>query len=263
MVNGYDKTRLYTPIRSKTTALPWCARHHSAQRGRSSPLRRGDESTGKRSHINRSSSPERVRLLQPLLSRLQNLRWPATFSRSQTPESRPGKKHFYAMHECGSLPSVTDGISHPQLPRWLAHSGPVRGSFNIAQDPPTQPLMLPGVHGQLFQEHTVTQSTSIIPGHSYGFSSDDRNCLSGVSHDDSAPHGFLQGRDRLSAQSFPENGGPYGSSFAITSVGSALHATHPVLSEAEGSTLGVMDSAQKEGCHYRRFQQVLESAVRR
>ncbi len=226
MVNGYDKTRLYTPIRSKTTALPWCARHHSAQRGRSSPLRRGDESTGKRSHINRSSSPERVRLLQPLLSRLQNLRWPATFSRSQTPESRPGKKHF-------------------------------------SQDPPTQPLMLPWAHGQLFQEHTVTQSTSIIPGHSYGFSSDDRNCLSGVSHDDSAPHGFLQGRDRLSAQSFPENGGPYGSSFAITSVGSALHATHPVLSEAEFSTLGVMDGAQKEGCHYRRFQQVLESAVRR
>ncbi len=28
---GYDKTRLYTPIRSKTTTLPWCARHHSGQ----------------------------------------------------------------------------------------------------------------------------------------------------------------------------------------------------------------------------------------
>ncbi len=27
--NGYGKTRLYSPIRSKTTAFPWCARHHS------------------------------------------------------------------------------------------------------------------------------------------------------------------------------------------------------------------------------------------
>ncbi len=28
--NDYGKTRLFTPIRSKTTALPQCARHHSA-----------------------------------------------------------------------------------------------------------------------------------------------------------------------------------------------------------------------------------------
>ncbi len=71
--NDYGKTRLYSPIRSKTTALPRCARHHaaSAQWGRSSPQCRGDESSGKRSHRNRSSSPERVRLLQPLLPRPQ------------------------------------------------------------------------------------------------------------------------------------------------------------------------------------------------
>ncbi len=59
--------------------------------------------------------------------------------------------------------------------------------------------------------------------------------LSGVSHDKSAPRGFLQGRYRPSAQSFPENAGPYGSGFAGTSVGSASHATHPVPAEAEGS----------------------------
>ncbi len=56
--NDYGKKRLYTPIRSKTTALPWCARHHSAKRERSSPPRRGDESAGKRSNRNCSSSPE-------------------------------------------------------------------------------------------------------------------------------------------------------------------------------------------------------------
>ncbi len=47
MGNAYGRTRLYTPIRSKITALLRCARHHSAQRERPSPPRRGDESAGK------------------------------------------------------------------------------------------------------------------------------------------------------------------------------------------------------------------------
>ncbi len=92
--------------------------------------------------------------------------------------------NFYAMHGCSSLPSATDGNPHPQLPRRLAHSGPVRGSFNIAQDPAPPPLNLPGAQGQLFQEHTVTQPMSIIPGDSYRLSADDNNCLSGASYDD-------------------------------------------------------------------------------
>ncbi len=37
--NDYGKMRLYTPIRSKTTVLQWCVRHHSAQRERLSPSR--------------------------------------------------------------------------------------------------------------------------------------------------------------------------------------------------------------------------------
>ncbi len=90
--NGYDKMRLYSPIRLKTTALPRCAHHHSEQRGRTSPPRRGDESAGNRSHRNRSSSPERVRLLQLLLPPPPKKRWPATYSRSQTPELCPDEK---------------------------------------------------------------------------------------------------------------------------------------------------------------------------
>ncbi len=97
-----------------------------------------------------------------------------------------------------------------------------------------------------------------------------------------------------STQSFLENAGPYGSSFAGTSVGSAPHATHPVLVEAEGSIRGLASrmpphngdsglcispglleepllakvrhdprhGAQKEGCHNRCFQQGLGSVVR-
>ncbi len=44
---------------------------------------------------------------------------------------------------------------------------------------------------------------------------------------------------RSSAQSFSENAGPYGSGFAGSSVGSASHATHQVLAEAEGSIRGL------------------------
>ncbi len=64
-------------------------------------------------------------------------------------------------------------------------------------------------------------------GQTYWHKAYSNNCLSVASHNDSAPHGFLQARDRLSTQSFPENAGPYGRSFASTSVGSASHATHP------------------------------------
>ncbi len=136
------------------------------------------------------------------------------------------------MHECGSLPSATDGNPRTQLPRRLAHSGPFRGIFDIAQYPLLQPLRLPWAQGQFYQEHTVTQSTSFVPGHSYRLSADDSDCLSRASHDDSAAHGFLRGRYRQSAQSFPQNAGPYGSGFAGTSVGTASHTTHPVATHA-------------------------------
>ncbi len=128
------------------------------------------------------------------------------------------------MHGCGSLPSATDGNPHTQLPQRLAHSGPVAGGFDIAQDPPPQPLRLPGAQGQLCQENTVTQPTILVID-----CADDSNCLSGASHDNSAPRGLLQGRYRPSTQSFPENAGPYGSDFAGTPIGSASHATHLVL----------------------------------
>ncbi len=204
----------------------------------------------------------------------------------------PGSPHFYTMHGSGSLPSATDGNPHTQLPERLAHSGPVAGGFDIAQDPPLQPIRLPGPQGQLCQKHTVTQTASFIPGHSYR--ADDSICLSGVSHDNSAPRHFLQGRYHPSTRSFPENAGPYVSGFAGTTVGSAAHVTHPVLAEAEGSIRGLASwtpprngdlglctspgplegpllakargdlrhSTQKEDCHDRLFQQGLGSAVR-
>ncbi len=109
--NEHGKTRLFTPIRLKTTVLPRCAHHLSAQRRRLCPPRRGDESAGKRSHRNRSSSPERVRLLQPLLPRPQKRRRPATYSRSQTPELRPDEKVVQDDHfETDPLANMPRGL---------------------------------------------------------------------------------------------------------------------------------------------------------
>ncbi len=68
---GDNKTRLFTPIRSKTPAFQRRGLHLGAGRERSCSALRGDDVAGKRSHRNGSSSFERVRLLQPLLPRPQ------------------------------------------------------------------------------------------------------------------------------------------------------------------------------------------------
>ncbi len=97
----------------------------------------------------------------------------------------PGSPHFYTIHGCGSLSSATDGNPHTQLSWRLAHSGPIAGGFDIPQDPPPQPLRLPGAQGQLCQEHTVT--ASFVLGHSYQLRADDRICLSRASPNNSVP----------------------------------------------------------------------------
>ncbi len=90
-----DTSSLSSSLSKRTqtcTPVPWPpegrqdSRSHSARRY-PFPKRQGDESAGKKSHRNRSSSPARVKLLQPLLPHPQKRRWPATYSRSQTPES--------------------------------------------------------------------------------------------------------------------------------------------------------------------------------
>ncbi len=184
----------------------------------------------------------------------------------------PGSLHFYAMHGCGSIPSATDGNSHTQLSRRLAHSFPVRGSFNIAQNPPPRPLMLLGAQGQLCQEHTVTQPASFVSGHSYRLSA--------------LAASIKEGTARL-LKAFQKMLGLM--AVALPVLQSASHATHPLLAEAKGfhtpprnvdsglcvspgplegpplakARRDLRHGAQKEGCHDRRFQQGLGSAVRR
>ncbi len=143
----------------------------------------------------------------------------------------PGSPHFYTMHGCGSRPSATDGNSHTQIPRRLAHSGPVAGSFNITQNPHPQPLRLPGSQSQLCREHTVTQPTSFVPGYSYRLKCQQ---LSQQSEPRQFSAMLLQGRYCPSAQSFPENEEP---ASPVLQLG-LLH-MRPVLAETEGSIRGL------------------------
>ncbi len=245
---GDNKTRLFTPIRSKTPAFQRRGLHLGS-------TLRGDDVAGKRSHRNCPASSERVRLLQPLLPRPQEGWRSPAHPRSQTPESRPhetvvqddhaeadpladshrglvlfsrperrilshpdsppsqtileirlrgcglpvrgptlwavsGPPYFYEVHGRGSFPSETDGNPHSQLPRRLAHSGPVRGGATFTQNPHPQPLRVPGAQGQFRQKRTVSQPTSIVPGYSSGH--------------------------RSPTQSVSENAGPYGRSIACS-----------------------------------------------
>ncbi len=298
---GDNKTRLFTPIRSKTPALQRRGLHLGAGRERLRSALRGDDTAGKRSHRNGFSSFERVRLLQPLLPRPQKGWRPPAHPRSQTPESRPhetavqddhaeadpladlhrglvlfsgperrifshpdsppsqtileirlrgsglpvhgptlwavsGPPYFYEVHGRGSFPSETDGNLHSQLPRRLAHSGPVRGGTTFTQNPHPQPLRAPGAQGQFRQKRTVSQPTNIVPGYSSGLSSHESGDSARTRSGHSETRGHLQERHRSPTQSVSENAGPYGRSIASVTAGPAPHAPPSTLVETTGST---------------------------
>ncbi len=206
-----------------------------------------------------------------------------------------GPPYFYEVHGRGSFPSKTDGNPHSQLPRRLAHSGPVRGGATFAQNPPPQPLRAPGAQGQFRQERTVSQPTSVVPGNSSGLSSHDSCDSARTRSGHSETRGHLQERHRSPTQSVSENSGPHGRSIASVTAGPAPHAAPSTLVETTGSTQrmaswtpahqgesGLCDSPdpleeptmveegrghgvglQQESCHDRRLQHRLGGAVRR
>ncbi len=88
----------------------------------------------KQSHRNRSSSPEQVRLLQPLLPHPQERRRPVTYSRSQTPESRPDEKVVQDDH------FETDPLAN--MPRGLVYvAGSERRILSHPKSPPSQTIL--------------------------------------------------------------------------------------------------------------------------
>ncbi len=147
-----------------------------------------------------------------------------------------GPPYFYEVHGRGSFPSETDGNPHSQLPRRLAHSGPVRGGTTFTQNPHPQPLRAPGAQGQFRQKRTVSQPTNIVPGYSSGLSSHESGDSVRTRSGHSETRGHLQERHRSPTQSVSENAGPYGRSIASVTAGPAPHAPPSTLVETTGST---------------------------
>ncbi len=251
---GDNKTRLFTPIRSKTPAFQRRGLHLGAGRERSRSALRGDDVAGKRSHRNGSSSFERVRLLQPLLPRPQKGWRPPAHPRSQTPESCPHETAVQDDHaEADPLADSHRGLvlfsgperrilSHPDSPpsqtilEIHSHSGPVRGGTTFTQNPHPQPLRAPGAQGQFRQKRTVSQPASIVPGYSSGLSSHESGDSARTRSGHSETRGHLQERHRSPTQSVSENAGPYGRSIASVTAGPAPHAPPSTLVETTGST---------------------------
>ncbi len=134
------------------------------------------------------------------------------------------------------IPSETDGNPHSQLPRRLAHSGPVRGGTTFTQNPHPQPLRAPGAQGQFRQKRTVSQPTNIVPGYSSGLSSHESGDSARTRSGHSETRGHLQERHRSPTQSVSKNAGPYGRSIASVTAGPAPHAPPSTLVETTGST---------------------------
>ncbi len=201
-----------------------------------------------------------------------------------------GPPYFYEVHGRGSFPSETDGNPHSQLPRRLAHSGPVRGRTAFTQNPHPQPLRAPGAQGQFRQKRTVSQPTNIVPGYSSGLSSHESGDSARTRSGHSETRGHLQERHRSPTQSVSENAGPYGRSIASVTAGPAPHAPPSTLVETTGSTQHMASRTlaylcnspdpleeptvdgegrghgvgpHQESCHDRRLQHRLGGAVRR
>ncbi len=146
---GDNKTRLFTPIRSKTPAFQRRGLHLGAGRERSRSALRGDDFAGKRSHRNGSSSFERVRLLQPLLPRPQKGWWPPAHPRSQTPESRPHETAVQDDHaEADPLADSHRGL--------VLFSGPERRILSHPDSPPSQTILEIRLRGSGLPVHGPT-----------------------------------------------------------------------------------------------------------
>ncbi len=146
---GDNKTRLFTPIRSKTPALQRRGLHLGAGRERSRSALRGDDAAGKRSHRNGFSCFERVRLLQPLLPRPQKGRRPPAHPRSQTPESRPHEMAVQDDHaEADPLADLHRGL--------VLFSGPERRILSHPDSPPSQTILEIRLRGSGLPVHGPT-----------------------------------------------------------------------------------------------------------
>ncbi len=262
---GDNKTRLFTPIHSKTPAFQRRGLHLGAGRERSRSTLRGDDVVGKRSHRKGSSSSERVRLLQPLLPRPQKGWRPPAHPRSLRSEvmtllekgaiekvppaqSESGfySHYFLVPKKDGGLRPILDlrRLNHALMRRsfrmitlkqilsqirtgdWFCSLDLKDAYFHIQ----IQTILEIRLRGSGFSVHGV------LP---FGLSLAPRTftkCMDAALSPLRQMGIHLQERHRSPTQSVSENAGPHGRSIVSATAGPASQAAPPTLVETTGST---------------------------
>ncbi len=206
----------------------------------------------------------------------------------------PCSPHFYEVHGCGSFSAETAGNLHLELPRGLAHPGPVGGRASISQIHAPQPLRVSRNQGKFYQERGVPQSTNFGPGNSYRLSPNEGCGHARACTGHSAARSFIQTWSPSPPQSISEDAGSHCLSVFGTSVGPASNLAPSVLAETSSSSTrlasgmppyqgepslccssGTLEEpavdgtgrapghgVQKEGCLDRRLQLRMRGAVR-
>ncbi len=182
-----------------------------------SMLNLSDGFAGKRSHRNRSSSPERVRLLQPfyrLYPRPQKRRQPKTYSILRLLFHALMKRSFRMITLKQILPQIYPGD-------WFMSLDLKDAYFHIQIAPPSQAIL--EIHIQRGGISIQSPAVWAIPGSPHFYTM--HGCGSLPSASDGNPHTqmltrcLLQGRYRPYAQIFPENTGPMGAASPVLQLG--------------------------------------------
>ncbi len=157
--------------------------HPCSEQGCTCPALRGDGFAGKRRRRNGPSSPERVRLLQPLLPRPQKGWRPAAHSRSQNPEPGP--------HETAVQDDYVETDPLANMPRGLVlFPGSERCLLSHPDSPPPQAILEIRLRGCGLSVHGPALWT--VPGSPHFY--EVHGCSPFPSKTDGYPHSQLPRR---------------------------------------------------------------------
>ncbi len=90
------------------------------------------------------------------------------------------------------------------------------------------------IQGQLFQEHTVSQTTDIVPGNSFHLSPNESCGHAKACSGHTAARGLLRDRSLSHSQTVSVNAGPHGLHIPCATIGPASYAVPSALAESEG-----------------------------
>ncbi len=165
-----QQTRLRDSVRPASSQVQGHSVHLSVEQGCPCLACRSRGPTGEGCDRAGPSSRDEVRVLQPLLRRTQERRWVTTnlgTARSETGPSQAASC-LYQGRRGSPCPANGSRHSHSQLPRRLAHPGPVSSTVMRTQGYGAQSPQPVGASGQLGKEQTLPYAEDLFSRHGVG-----------------------------------------------------------------------------------------------